>query len=120
MEKALLQEVTGGVEPRLCLRTKTSVDAGRWWRRTPVWLCVTQDKLIVLAVASRRYLQHVPLSECCGSLYCNPTGELIIAPAKGLETSRLAMSPADALRALRAIVREQRSESGIDVNGKGT
>jgi len=111
IEKALLGEVTGGVEPLLCLRTNTKVDAGRWWRRTPVWLCVTQDNLILLAVARRRYVQKVPLGECCGSLYCNTTGELILAPAKGLETSRLAMSPADALKVLKAIGCEQKMKA---------
>jgi hypothetical protein len=99
-EKALLAEVIGDQEPELCLRTKTRIDAGFWWRCAPIWLCVSQDELILLAVGKRRYLQRVALSECSGSLYCHATAELVIAPVKGLETNRLAVSPAEALRFL--------------------
>jgi len=103
-EKALLAEVSGNREPELCLRTKTRIDAGYWWRRAPIWLCVSQDELILLAVGKRRYVQRVALSECSGSLYCHATGELVLAPVKGLETNRLAVSPAEALRVLSRIV----------------
>lgn len=100
IEKALLQEATGGREPKRCLRTQTRLDAGRWWRRTPVWLCVMQEEVIVLAVARRRYLQRARLADCSRSYYCHATGELVLAPVEGLEVSRLALSPAEALQAL--------------------
>ena len=103
IEKAVLDEVTGGIEPRLCLRTNTRVDAGRWWRRSPLWLCVTGDQLVVLAVARRHYVQYAPLSACAGSHYCHASGELVIEPVEELEFDHLAMSPADALRALSAM-----------------
>lgn len=102
-EIALLQEATAGREPRLCLRTKTRIDAGRWWWPAPVWLCVMQDDVIVLAVARRRYLQRVPLAECAGSYYCHATGELVLAPVESLEIRQLALSPAEALQALGAL-----------------
>lgn len=101
MEKALLQETAGGAEQRLCLRTKTRVDAGRWWRSVPLWLCIAGDKLILLAVARRRYIQCVPLSDCALSEYCHATGELIIKPVEGLEFDHIAISPAEALKVLR-------------------
>lgn len=102
-EKTLLSEAAKGETPRLCLRTETRIDAGCWWRRTPVWLCVLSDTVIVMAVARRRYLQRVALADCSRSAYCHATGELILAPAEGLEVSRLALSPAEALRALAAL-----------------
>ena len=62
LESALLKELTGGAEPKLLLRTGTRIDAGRWWRRTPVWLCILKTELILFSVASRRYVERVPLT----------------------------------------------------------
>jgi hypothetical protein len=99
-EKALLQEATRGETPLLCLRTKTRIDAGLWWWPTPVWLCVMHDAVILLAVARRRYLERVTLKACAESSYCAATGQLLLAPVEGLEVSRLALSPAEALQVL--------------------
>ena len=96
----MLQEVTDGVEPRLCLRTGTRIDAGRWWRRTPVWLCIMQEELILFAVAKRHYVQAAPIAACGETRYCHATGELVIAPVEGLEFDHLAMSPDNALKIL--------------------
>lgn len=103
LEKNLLQEAAGASAPKLCLRTKTKVDAGRWGRRAPLWLCIVDDKLVLLAVARRVYVENVPLSECAGSEYCHATGELVIKPVEGLEFDHVAMSPADALKVLAEI-----------------
>jgi hypothetical protein len=102
-EKALLQEAATGETPRLCLQTKTRIDTGCWWRRTPVWLCVMSETVIVLAVARRRYVQRVPLAACAGSYYCHATGELVLAPVESLEIRQLALSPSEALQALAAL-----------------
>lgn len=105
LEKALLQEVTGGVEPRLCIRTRTRVDTGLWLRRSPLWLCVTDSRLILFAVAKRRYVQSVDLMECLTSRYCQATGEFIIAPVEGLEFGQVAISPAEAVTVFKMIVK---------------
>lgn len=102
-EKKLLLEATGGEAPILCLKTKTRIDAGCWWWRTPVWLCVINAELILLAVARRRYLERVPLAACSESSYCAATGQLLLAPVEGLEAGRLALSPAEALQVLSAL-----------------
>jgi len=102
-EKKLLLEATGGEEPILCLKTKTRLDAGRWWWHASVWLCVTHAELILLAVARRRYLERVALKDCSGSSYCAATGQLLLAPVEGLEVSRLELSPAEALQVLRLL-----------------
>ncbi len=102
-EKKLLLEATGGAEPILCLKTKTRLDAGRWWWHAPVWLCVTHAELILFAVARRRYLERVALKDCAESSYCAATGQLLLAPVEGLEVSRLALSPAEALQVLRLL-----------------
>ncbi len=100
IETALLQSVVGDESPRLSLETDTRVDAGGWLRRAPVWLCVMEEQLVVLAVGRRRYLQVTSLSDCAESYYCAATGALVIAPAEELELNCLAMSPADALKIL--------------------
>ncbi len=103
LEKVLLLEATGGEEPLLCLKTKTRLDAGRWWWHAPVWLCLTHAELILLAVARRRYLERVALKDCSESTYCAATGQLLLAPVEGLEVSRLNLSPAEALQVLSAL-----------------
>jgi hypothetical protein len=97
LESALLEELTGGAEPKLLLRTRTRIDAGRWWRRTPVWLCITAHELILFAVARRRYADRVALAGCQASHYAHATGELVIDPAEKLRIKRLSLAPREAL-----------------------
>ena len=49
LEQQLLDTTAGGRAPRLAMRTRTRIDAGRWWRPTPVWLCVLEDEVVLLA-----------------------------------------------------------------------
>jgi hypothetical protein len=100
LESALLQELTGGAERKLLLRTRTRIDAGRWWRKTPVWLCITADELILFAVARRRYTGRAPLADCRSSHYAHATGELVINPTESLRIKRLSLTPREALDAL--------------------
>ena len=103
LEDALLKSVIGDREPRLVLRSDTRIDAGRWWLRTPLWVCVTEEEVVVLAAARRQYLQRWCVAECRRSHYCHGTGELVIESAGDGECDRLAMSPTDALQVLEAI-----------------
>lgn len=100
LESALLTEITGGTKPEFLLRTRTRIDCGRWWRRTPVWLCITSSELILFAVARRRYTGRVPLSDCIASHYSHATGEFVIAPNETLRIKRLSLTPREALSAL--------------------
>lgn len=101
----MLNEVTGGVEPRLCLRTGTSVDAGLWVKKVPLWLCITEDRLVLLAVGRRRYLQSTGIADCMTSSYCHATGEFVIRPVEGLEFGSVKISPAEALKVSALLVR---------------
>ena len=103
VEHAILLTETDGAEPRLSVRSNTRVDAGRWWRRTPLWVCVTEHDVVVLAAARRQYIQRLPLGQCQASHYCHTTGELVIEGSEDLRFSRLAMSPVDGLLVLDAI-----------------
>jgi len=100
LETALLAELTGGVEARLLLRSHTRIDCGRWWRRTPVWLCITASELILFAVARRLYVDRAPLSECHASHYAHASGELVIDPNESLRIKHLSLTPREALTVL--------------------
>lgn len=100
LESALLEELTGGVEPKLLLRTRTRIDAGRWWRRNPVWLCITDNELILFAVARRRYVERVAIEDCQASYYSHAVGELMIKPVETLRFGSFALSPREALSVL--------------------
>ncbi|MFT4548764.1 MAG: hypothetical protein ACI8XO_001426 [Verrucomicrobiales bacterium] len=97
-ERQLLHEEVGDkAEARLCVRSRARIDAGRWWRRTPVWLCVVADELVMLAVARRRYVARVAIANCQQSHYNHATGELVIEPGEALQFSKFPLSPRDAL-----------------------
>jgi len=100
LESALLKELTGGAESMLLLRTRTRIDCGRWWRRTPVWLCISGHELILFAVARRRYTERVPLADCHGSDYMATTGELVIDSATALRMNRIKLTPREALNVI--------------------
>lgn len=101
-ESALLTELTGGAEPKLLIRTRTRIDCGRWWRRNPVWLCITGGELILFAVARRRFTERVPLAVCQASHYAHATGELVIDSAAPLRMNRIILTPREALAVLEA------------------
>lgn len=97
LESALLDELTDGAEPELLLRSRTRIDAGRWWLRTPVWICITDSELILFAVARRRYVERVPLADCHSVRYLAATGELVIDSAEALRMKRIKLTPREAL-----------------------
>jgi len=105
LEKRLLA-TEGGIGPddlRLCVLSRLRVDTGRWWRRSPLWVCATESHLILLAVSRRKYIEQVALADCQASRYCAESGELILEPVETLRFNRIRMTPSDALDVLRAI-----------------
>jgi hypothetical protein len=103
LERTILKSEIGDAKPRLAVRSKTRVDAGRWWRRTRLWVCVTDHDVVVLVAARRCHIECVPIAQCQGSYYCHTTGQLVINAGEQLRFSRLAMSPVDGLRVLGAL-----------------
>jgi hypothetical protein len=100
LEQQLLRELSGPTEPVVCLRTSTKVDTGRWWRRSPAWLCVVGSELLTFAVARRRFVSRIPLAECAASHYHHASGQLVLAPAENLPVRRFSMPLRDALQML--------------------
>lgn len=103
LETSLLHEACGGREPRLLLRTRTRVDAGRWWRTSPLWLAIDGNDLVLFAVARRKYLDSVPLADCHASQYIHSSGQLMIGPTEQLRINQIALTPGEALLVLDAM-----------------
>jgi len=76
------------------------VDVGWWLRTAQVWVCVTDDDLIVLAAGRRNHVASVPRATCRASHYDHATGEVIIEPGDTLRFDRLAFQPREALQIL--------------------
>lgn len=108
-EQALLRAEIGDSAPALVLRSDTRVDTGGWLRKSPLWLCVTGQALVLLAAARRKYVQRIPLSDCTDSRYSHATGQLVIAPTEALRFRHVSMPPDMALRVLRLLNPDQAS-----------
>lgn len=104
-ERELLMRAAKGQEPVLASCSDTYIDTGRWWRTTPVWVCVTKDKVVLLAAGKRQYVEGFDRTECRDSYYCHIVGGIVLVN-KGNSQPRfghLRMSPLDGLRVLDAI-----------------
>lgn len=117
-ERQALDAQLAGERPRLLLRTRTRIDTGRWLGRSPIWLCVADTKLVLLAVSKRGYTQQSALPDCSDAWYCHTTGQLVLEPAPGLRFSRLSLTPEDALRVLHLI--EQGTPHGSPTQANAT
>lgn len=102
-EDALLREALAGQAERLLLRSTTRIDTGRCWRRSAVWLCMTDERLLLLAASKRRYLEQMPLRKCKGTQYCHTTGALLLQPSDHWRFNTIALPPVDALKVLKHI-----------------
>jgi hypothetical protein len=87
----------------LTVRTGTTVDTGRWFRRSPLWLCLMPERLVLLAVGRRHYAESFPLADCSTSHYHAASGCLVIAPAEGLRFPHLRIPASEAIRILQLI-----------------
>jgi len=102
LERELLDATAMG-ELVFALRSDTRVDTGRWLGRSPLWLCVTDREIVLLAASKRRHAEGVPLADAGGSWYSHATGQLVIETEQALRFDHVAMSPTDALRVLKHI-----------------
>jgi len=100
-EQLLLESEAGSSEPRLKLCTDTQIDVGLWWRKRPLWLCVLEDEILILAVGRRRYSERVSIADCQNSHYNPTSGELVIEPSDALRFPRLKMPSSQALNVLK-------------------
>lgn len=90
-------------QPRLMICSRMRIDAGLWWRKTRLWVCVMNSELILLAVARRRYIERISFSDLMQSRYSHESGELVFAPIETVRFPRITMSPRNALHVLNEI-----------------
>ncbi len=90
-------------DPELCLQSLTRVDAGSWFTKTPAWLCITGDRVVVIVAGRRHHVASMPRAACRGSRYDHATGEVVIEPGDALRFNRLAFPPREALRILQLL-----------------
>lgn len=103
LELQLLRETVGETPPTLAIRSRAKIDAGRWWRKTPLWLCVVGDHLVTLAIARRHHAEKIAIADCPDSHYNPATAELILAPAENLRLNHFKTTPREAIRILKVI-----------------
>ena len=95
-----MREEVGGTDILLRVCTRTGIDAGRWWRRVPLWLCATSGELVILAVGRRRFCERAAIADCGQTHYNHASGELVIGPAEHLSIPHLRMEPSQALQVI--------------------
>lgn len=110
-ENALLSEELAGQRPQLLLRSKTRVDTGRWLAKSPLWLCVTETTIVLLAASKRRYVQRMPITDCTTSQYCHTSGALLLQPSDQWRFHSIQLPPADALKVLKHLERATQSNN---------
>ena len=97
------QEMGDEANPDLCIRSKARVDTGLWLMRSPMWICVVGEELVMLAIARRRYFARKRIADCAKSYYNHATGEFVVEigdEADGLQFHQFPMSPRNALSLL--------------------
>ena len=105
-EAEVLEDVLQGASAELLFRSMTRVDTGRWLRKSPVWLCITPDEVLLIAASKRRYVQRMPLKDCRASEYCHTSGALLLAPSDAWRFNTVQLAPDKALNVLKHIQRE--------------
>lgn len=109
--RQLFREEMGDVEPSLVVRTEERIDAGHWWRRNRIWLCVAGGDLVMLALGRRRYFAKLPIPECHESFYNHATGEFVVVPGAGLRFPQISIKPRDALQILKLLKPSEEKET---------
>jgi len=96
----LLRGVCNADDARELVRSRTAIDVGLWFRWRRIWVCGTDDRLVLFAEGPRPYVQTAAYRELRTSFYSHPSGELVCVPAPELAVHSLAMGPAAAWRLL--------------------
>ncbi len=96
-ELTLLNEMTDGAQPLVRVQSRTRIDTGSWLCKRPVWICVYETELILLAVSRRRFIERFKLSDIADSHYNHMTGEFVIYPVEGLRYDSFRVSAREAL-----------------------
>lgn len=69
---------------------------GRWFVKGRVWICVTDNDLIVCAAGRKPFIEKVSLHDVADSFYNAITGELVFQPADVFSLKKVGIAPHDA------------------------
>jgi hypothetical protein len=108
-ERFLAEQLLASEDVFVVARTGTKIDVGSWLLRGRVWVFALADSLAIVAcgpAGSRVRAERIPYEELRESQYNHVTGELALAPAKGLPFRGLKTDPITGYQILAQIRRE--------------
>ncbi len=108
-ERFLAGQLLASEDVFVIARTGTKIDVGSWLLRGRVWVFALADSLAVLACGRaglRVRAEKIPYEKLRESQYNHVTGELALAPARGLPVRGLKIDPVTGYQILAQIHRE--------------
>jgi len=108
-ERFLAEQLLASEEVFVIARTGTKIDVGSWLLRGRVWVFALSDSLAIVACGPaglRVRAEKIPYDDLRESQYNHVTGELALAPVKGLPFRGLRIDPITGCQILAQIHRE--------------
>ena len=102
-ERKLLEQLAGG-KVFLVAATGTRIDVGGWLRQGRVCAACLAGELLLFAAGGQPYGEKAEYDSLGRSLYNHVTGELLLAPARGIRVRRLYLPPVIAYEFLGQII----------------
>ena len=116
-EEALLAEQSAGREALVLARSRSRVDVGKWFTQGRVWIACYRGEAVAWAAGLVPFVQRMSPADVAAAAYNPLTGELVLAPAAGLQVRRLRMSPVDGGRILSWVRESRMSDHRIHKQG---
>jgi hypothetical protein len=102
-EGRLYRELCGSDRVVLLLLTESMAEVGLWMWKRRVWLCVTDQALVLFAEGRKPIAQRTPYAHIGESLFNHVTGELVLAPDRKYRLGRVKLQPKDGYQVLAQI-----------------
>ncbi len=101
--RKLLAEISGMEGVMMLVKSDTRVDTGGWFRRGEIWVCALPRELALFAAGRKPFLQKTPYEHLRESIYNHVTGEVVLAPARGLKQHVFQVPPVEGYQLLAQI-----------------
>lgn len=102
-ERELCRATADGRSVFLLLATDSRADTGSWFRRGRIYAMATAESLALFAAGRRPFAADIKFARLLESIYNHCTGEVVLAPAKGLAIASLRIPPANGYQLLAQI-----------------
>lgn len=110
-ERALFRECSAGEPFFVVVKTKTGVDTGGWLSRGRLWMAALKNDIVLAAAGKKPLLERIPFLHIQESLYNHVTGELVLAPPRGIRVTSAEMTPIDGYQLLAQIYSNKETKS---------